>query len=65
MRLVDDDFTFEKQAEYLDKLFHDLIKEGMAIQEIMNMPYPYILDILEEKQKPKKERSSSFFDLMG
>lgn len=57
MRLVDDDFTFEKQAEYLDKLFHDLIKEGMAIQEIMNMPYSYILDILEEKQKPKKEKS--------
>lgn len=57
MRLVDDDFTFEKQAEYLDKLFHDLIKEGMSISEIMDMPYSYILDILEEKQKPKKEKS--------
>lgn len=58
MRLIDEeDFTFEKQAEYLDKVFHDLLKEGIAISEIMDMPYAYVLDILEDKKKPKQEKS--------
>lgn len=49
----------------MDKLVHDLIKDGMTIQEILNMPYDYIVDILSEKNKQSKEQSNSFFDLLG
>ena len=61
--MIDEDFKFEKQAEYADKLVDDLIKNGMPIQEIMNMPYNYLLQIMEDKHKPKE--STSFFDLLG
>ena len=33
----------------MDLLVKDLIKEGMAVSEIMNMPYYYILEILNDK----------------
>lgn len=40
------------------------MQEGMDITEIMNMPYNYIVDILEEKHK-KEVYANSFFDLLG
>lgn len=63
MRLVDEDFSPKKQSEYLDSLFMDLQQNGMPIHEIMDMPYNYMLQIMEDRQKPKE--SASFFDLMG
>ena len=48
----------------MDKLVKDLMKEGMSIQEILNMPYNYIVDILSEKVEQAKH-SNSFFDLLG
>jgi hypothetical protein len=43
--------------EYLDILILDLLKEGKDINEILNMPYHFVLDILYEKSKPKQEKS--------
>lgn len=41
----------------MDTLIHDLMKDGKDINEILNMPYNFILDILAEKSKPKEEKS--------
>lgn len=60
---MDSDFSFSKQSEYLDKLVQDLVKEGMPISEVMNMPYNYMIDIMVERQE--EHHSNSFFDLLG
>jgi len=33
------------------------MKEGKDINEILNMPYSFLLDILEKENKPKKVTS--------
>lgn len=53
--LNDEDFTPEKQKEYLDKLILSLIDEGKDINEILDMPYHFVLEILNERNKPKKK----------
>lgn len=35
----------------------DLMKNGKDINEIMKMPFNFVVDILEEKNKPKEETS--------
>lgn len=35
----------------------DLMKNGKDINEIMKMPFNFVVDILEEKNKPKEEKS--------
>lgn len=54
---MDEDFSFSKQKEYMDKLILDLTREGMSINEVMDMPFNFLLDILNEKSKPKEEKS--------
>lgn len=41
------------------------MKDGKDINDIMEMPLSFMIDILEEKQEAKKEKGSSFFDLIG
>ncbi|MDC7770334.1 hypothetical protein POL88_15510 [Priestia megaterium] len=55
--MSDEDFTPEKQKEYLDKLIMSLMKEGKDINEILAMPYHFVLEILRERNKPKYEKS--------
>jgi hypothetical protein len=55
--LSDADFTAEKQKEYLDKLIMDLTKDGKVISEILSMPYHFVVEILSERNKPRKEKS--------
>ncbi|MCG7314148.1 hypothetical protein ABEP17_15685 [Priestia flexa] len=52
----------EKQKDYLDKLVRSLMKEGKDINEVLNMPYHFVLDLLEEQNKP--QRGNSFFELI-
>ncbi|WP_442852769.1 phage tail assembly chaperone GT [Bacillus sp. UNC438CL73TsuS30] len=33
------------------------MKEGKDINEILNMPYHFMLEVLNEKNKPRQERS--------
>ena len=49
----------------MDNLIRDLMKDGMKINDIMDMPLTFVMDLMEEKQKDTKEKSSSFFDLIG
>jgi len=34
-----------------------MVKEGKDINEVLNMPYTFMLDLLAEKNKPKEEKS--------
>lgn len=54
---MDEDFSPAKQKEYLDKIILDLIKEGKDINEILNMPFHFMIEVLEEQNKPKYEKS--------
>jgi hypothetical protein len=55
--LTDEDFTPKKQKEYLDKLILDLMKQGKDINQILDMPFYFMIELLKEKQQPKKETS--------
>lgn len=55
--MSDADFTPQKQKEYMDKLIMDLMKEGKDINEILTMPYHFLIELLKEKNKPRQERS--------
>src|SRR5699024_11010700 len=57
--LTSEDFTPEKQKEYMDNLIRDLMKDGMKINDIMDMPLTFVMDLMEEKHKATKEKSSS------
>ncbi|MBN6887026.1 phage gp16-like protein [Cytobacillus horneckiae] len=41
----------------MDKLIMDLMKEGKDINEILNMPFHFMLEVLKEKHKPEQKRS--------
>ena len=41
----------------MDNVIKDFMKNGKDINEVLNMPYHFLLDLLREKTKPKEERS--------
>lgn len=41
----------------MDKLILDLIKDGMSVDDVMNMPFNFLVDIMKEKQKPEQKKS--------
>lgn len=41
----------------MDNLIRDLMKDGMNINDIMDMPFTFVMDLMEERNKPKKEQS--------
>ena len=41
----------------MDKIIKEFMENGKDINEILNMPYHFLLGLLEEKTKPKEERS--------
>lgn len=55
--MTDEDFSPEKQKEYLDKLILDLMKQGKDINQILEMPFHFMIELLREKQQPKRETS--------
>lgn len=41
----------------MDTLIKDLMKEGMDINDIMDMPFSFMLDLMKEKAKPEHKKS--------
>jgi hypothetical protein len=41
----------------MDKIAKDFIKNGKDVNELMNMPFHYVLEILQEKVESKKVTS--------
>lgn len=41
----------------MDKLILDLMKEGKDVNEILNMPFHFVVELLNERNKPKQEKS--------
>ncbi|WP_424580096.1 phage tail assembly chaperone GT [Virgibacillus halodenitrificans] len=35
----------------------ELMKEGKDINEVLSMPFHYVVEILRDKNKPKQEKS--------
>ena len=55
--MTDEDFSSAKQKEYLDKLILELMKGGKDINEVLAMPYHFVIEILKERNKPRQEKS--------
>lgn len=55
--MSDADFTPEKQKEYLDKLILQFVEGGKDINEVLAMPYHFVVEILRERNKPKETKS--------
>ncbi|GAB3797382.1 phage tail assembly chaperone GT [Virgibacillus kimchii] len=41
----------------MDKIVLDMMKNGKDVNEILNMPFNFMLEILAEKNKPEKKKS--------
>ncbi|WP_409297757.1 phage tail assembly chaperone GT [Peribacillus sp. SCS-26] len=41
----------------MDKLILDLMKNGKDINEVLNMPYHFVVEVLRERNKPQKKKS--------
>lgn len=41
----------------MDKLIIDLMKEGKDVNEVLDMPFHFVMELLQERNKPKKEKS--------
>ena len=52
--MTDEDFSFAKQKEYMDKLILEMIEGGKDVNDILNMPFNFVVDLLNERNKPKK-----------
>ena len=55
--MSDADFTAEKQKEYLDKIILNFMKGGKDINDVLDMPYHFVIELLRERNKPKETKS--------
>ncbi|MGS0667671.1 UPF0158 family protein [Staphylococcus arlettae] len=55
-RLKSEDFTFEKQSEYLDTLYKELMENGWKMPDIDNADIYQMLRIMNDKKKSKTKR---------
>lgn len=46
----------------MDIFIRDSMKNGKDVNEVLNMPYHFVLQLFTESKKP--ETSGSFFDLL-
>ncbi|WP_192977861.1 phage tail assembly chaperone GT [Mammaliicoccus vitulinus] len=53
--------TWEEHKQNLKKLIRDMAKEGKDINEILKLPFNFIMDELTEEDKTK-ERKESMLD---
>ncbi|MGD6873021.1 phage tail assembly chaperone GT [Sutcliffiella horikoshii] len=55
--MSDEDFSSSKQKEYMDRLILQMMKSGKDINEILNMPFHFMVELMREENKPKQVRS--------
>lgn len=41
----------------MDKLIREMTENGKDINEVLNMPYHFVINLLKDKNKPKQESS--------
>lgn len=41
----------------MDKITLDLLKEGKDINEVLAMPYDFVIQLLEDGRKPEEKKS--------
>ncbi|MEX6340825.1 UPF0158 family protein [Staphylococcus arlettae] len=64
-RLKNEDFTFEKQSEYLDTLYKELMENGWKMPDIDNADIYQMLRIMNDKKKSKTKRVGKNDSLIG
>ncbi|HJG39670.1 MULTISPECIES: UPF0158 family protein [Staphylococcus] len=64
-RLKSEDFTFEKQSEYLDTLYKELMENGWKMPDIDNADIYQMLRIMNDKKKSKTKRVGKNDSLIG
>ncbi|UVD90819.1 MAG: UPF0158 family protein [Staphylococcus haemolyticus] len=64
-RLTNEDFTYEKQSEYLDTLYKELMENGWKMPEIDNTDIYQLLRIMNNKKKSKVKQVSANESLIG
>ncbi|MFK3938945.1 phage tail assembly chaperone GT [Alkalihalobacillus sp. NPDC078783] len=55
--MTSEDFTPEKQLEYMDELVMELMQNGKDINEVLDWPFYYIVELLRKQNEPKQETS--------
>ncbi|MEN4428523.1 MULTISPECIES: UPF0158 family protein [Staphylococcus] len=55
-RLKPEDFTYEKQSEYLDTLYKELMENGWKMPEIDNTDIYQLLRIMNDKKDAKVKK---------
>jgi hypothetical protein len=56
--LTDEDFTYEKQYEYMMDLVKTLSKEGRSVKEILDEPFHFLVELVAEDYKTVKKETS-------
>ena len=56
--LTEEDFTYEKQLEYFDSIVRELLKADWKLNDILDSPVYYLIEVMNEKKtETKKEKS--------
>ncbi|MCE4985417.1 UPF0158 family protein [Staphylococcus arlettae] len=64
-RLKNEDFSFEKQSEYLDTLYKELMENGWKMPDIDDADIYQMLRIMNDKKKSKTKRVGKNDSLIG
>lgn len=57
--MSDEDFTFEKQYEYMMDLVKTLSKEGRSVKEILDEPFHFLVELVAEDYKTTIRKETS------
>lgn len=41
----------------MDKLILNMVKEGKDVNDVLNMPFHFVMELLSEQHKPKQAKS--------
>ncbi|WP_267895087.1 UPF0158 family protein [Staphylococcus pasteuri] len=64
-KLKAEDFTYEKQSEYLDTLYKELMENGWKMPEIDNTDIYQLLRIMNDKKDTKTKKVGANESLIG
>ena len=65
--MTDEDFSYAKQKQYLDKLILTQVENGKDANEVLAMPYHFVMQILRDQNKARQEtkRTDSLIKAFG
>lgn len=58
------DFSFAKQKEYFDLLVKDLLENGWKMNEIMDSPIFYLIEVTTKKRELSESQQESIINAL-